>query len=387
MDNKVIQAGRYGSAIQADSNGDLPTRIEVMRAGSWPETSNKGMLYITDDDLQGFVVNFKNGVGVPGGTTFGQIPIDFSHEDYREAAGWITDLSVENGILYASVTWTTAGEAALKGGMYKCFSPSFWPACLGEWCDPEDWNTTATNVLVGGGLTNIPFFKDLTPIMASNAGNSKDSKITSNARKEIIVQTLDEVRIKEVASLTADDRKVLDEHKTELSAAEQAKFGYTTAPVAASAATGVSEADAKVLADIKAGNVKLVQASEYDGLKASVSKLEASVKANDEKEAKAFVTAQSALGKLPTSDIDKWTARVMADATIKADIEAMPAHEALKASVGSDEDIVAGTAAQELQDRIAEAVKADANANPQDVMKNILASDKDLVQRLKDERK
>jgi 5-deoxy-D-glucuronate isomerase len=117
--------------------------------------------------------------------------------------------------------------AALEDGEYKCISPSFWPACLGEWYDPEDSEQTARNVLVGAGLTNIPFFKDLTAIMASrssdNDGKSKNV-IYIKADKEQKTMTLDEVRVLDADKLNDEQKQILIAHKEELSAEERTKF-------------------------------------------------------------------------------------------------------------------------------------------------------------------
>lgn len=365
VDTKVVQTpARYGSSIKADkSTGELPSTIEVLRAGTWPETSNKGMLFITPDDLQQYVSNFKAGIGVPGGADFGQIPIDFGHDDGGEAAGWITDLFVQNNILFATVTWTDAGKAALLGGMFKCFSPSFWPSCLGEYYDSEDWNATATNVLVGGGLTNIPFFKDLTAIMASNAGNSRDSKLNSNARKENIVPTLDEVRIKDVANLSEEDKKVLADNKAELSADELKKFDMVESDAAVvtadnSAVTGISDEDKAILASVKAGTMKVVKADEWDGMKEAVTKLTADNQKHEEAEITAFVTAQAKDGKIKADQVSQWVGYIKANADMKTALEALPVHAAVTPEKGSSKDgDVKATA--ELEDKIKEAMTAD----------------------------
>ncbi len=350
VDNKVIQAGRYGSAIMADSDKGLPSRIEVMRAGSWPETSNKGMLYITPDDLQEFVANFKAGIGVPGGTSFGQLPIDFSHADHAEAAGWITDLEVEGIILYATVTWTDAGEAALKGGRFKCFSPSFWPACLGEYPDPEDWNKTAKNVLVGGGLTNIPFFKDLTAIMASNAGNSMKNNINVNAHKENPRMTLDEVRILDAASLTDEQKQVLADNKETLSEAELEKFGLAEKKVEASITpepvNSLNDVDAKILADVKGGKAIVVNAAEYNSMRETVGKLEASVKAAQEREDTEFVQAHVARGAIKADQLNKWVAIITADASMKEVLTELPDNKIVASEVGTDKAQVVDASAE-----------------------------------------
>ena len=153
----VDRVARTFRAITADANGQLPTRIEILKIGMW-DTPNHGMFMITADDISEMIVNFQAGVGLPGQGLIGA-PIDFGHESDEEAAGWMTQLSTDGTTLYADVTWTSAGMEALNGGTYKCFSPEFYPGCRGGWEDPESYGTYIPNVLVVGGLTNIPLFK------------------------------------------------------------------------------------------------------------------------------------------------------------------------------------------------------------------------------------
>lgn len=385
VDNNITR-GRYGSAIEADGNKQLPTRIEVMRAGIWPETSNKGALTISLEDLDEFVANFNNGVGIPGGKDFGQLPIDFSHDDYKEAAGWITQLTAENGVLYADVTWSTAGANALTGGMYKCFSPSFWPACLGEYHDSEDASVTARNVLIGGGLTNIPFFKDLNAIMASNAGNGKDSK-NVNAHKENTVPTLDEVRIKDVASLDDNDKKVLADNKSSLSDAELEKFGMKEKPVDASV-TGVSDEDKAILADIKSGRRKVVDASEYDGLKASVDASAKKLAEIETEKIKASVEEHVKRGAIKSDDRQEWIDQANANPAILNMMAKLPDGKVTDGEHGNGTEANV-TAADEVRAEASKLIKAARENNEEldnaTAMSRVFASNSDLETRYNNE--
>lgn len=391
-----IKPARYGSVITADAtqNG-IPDRIEVMRAGSWPEHNNKGRaLTITTADLKEFVTNFKAGVGVPGGKDFGQIPIDFSHNDEKEAAGWITDLEVDGDILYASVNWTAAGKAALEGGMYKCFSPSFWPACLGEYPDPENHQKTARNVLVGGGLTNIPFFKDLNAIMASNTGNSKDDKNNKGAA----MPTLDEVRIKDVASLTADDKQVLADNADKLSEAEATKFAdvaelkAATDKIAAdkkadddekarleasNKVTGLNDEDAKILADFKSGKMKMVEASEYDSLKGQVEASSKQLATMRENEVKASVQKHVARGAIKADQADNWSKRILADKTMEEMLVALPSNKTLASEIGNDE--AEGSATNAFSAKVKAKMDADSKLSYAEAVTQVANEDSDLA--------
>jgi len=218
--------------IQADDTGKLPTEIEVLRTGMW-ETPWHGDFMITPQDLSDYVQNFNNDVR-PNSSTVG-LPIDQDH-DAGAAAGWMkklyTQSNEEGGLsLWASVEWTPLGQELLSGKIYSMFSPEFCPE---GYYDPEGEDDPCDNVLIGGGLTNRPLFKDLQPIVASEAGKSagKDdfNKIfLSASAKGDQMPTLEEVRVKEVADLSEDERKILEDNKDQLSADEQVKFGFKEA--------------------------------------------------------------------------------------------------------------------------------------------------------------
>lgn len=214
-------------SIKADDNGELPSKLEVLQTGMW-DAPYHGCFMITPEDLQQYIQNFNADVR-PSSSSKG-LPIDLDH-DTGAAAGWMTGLSAlpndQGGwSLWADVSWTPMGQQKLLDGEYAFFSPEFCPE---GYVDPEGEEDACDNVLIGGGLTNRPLFKDLQPVMASDAtGKSSGLKSQFNKMfikaKEDVVPTLDEVRVKDVASLTAEDKAVLAEHKEELSQDEQDKF-------------------------------------------------------------------------------------------------------------------------------------------------------------------
>lgn len=214
-------------SIKADDSGALPDKIEVLQTGMW-DAPYHGMFMITPEDLQEYIQNFNADVR-PSSSSKG-LPIDLDH-DAGAAAGWMTGLSAlpndQGGwSLWADVSWTDLGQEKLLGGQYAFFSPEFCPE---GYIDPEGEDEPLNNVLIGGGLTNRPLFKDLTPVMANDA-SGKSSGLKSQFKKmfisakEDVVPTLDEVRIKEAADLSEDEKAVIREHKAELSADEQTKF-------------------------------------------------------------------------------------------------------------------------------------------------------------------
>lgn len=383
---------RTRQMITADASSEVPNRIEVIKAGVWPASSVKGPLEITVNDLFEFKKNFDAGIGLPKGLN--KLPIDYSHESWSKAAGWMTSLEVVGDTLFADVTWTPAGKQALLDEEFKCFSPSFWPGCLGMWQDPEDADITARNVLVGAGLTNIPFFKDLQSITAStssdNGGKNTNVIYIQADNKKELPMSLDEIRVKEASAINADERTFLEEHKEELSADEQTKFGLTTASAEDANKNNKQEGhvadpeQAAIMADIQSGKKLVVEASTFnkmqediDGMKRE--KIEASVKTH------------IARGAIKADQLETWTTRILADSSLADDLAALPDNPALAGETGSSSagQNVTTDAQQELHTAVTEKIQAAADQNKQlsysAARKEVLASNKELADRVKEE--
>jgi phage I-like protein len=333
VNTKSVPLARTFRSILADASKELPTRIEIMKAGSWPEESNKGHIEITLEDLQQYKTNFDKGLGMPGGAGFG-LPLDFMHEEWDKAAGWIKQLDVEGTTLFATVEWTDAGRQALQSGEFKCFSPSFYPSCLGEWHDPEDWNVSAKNVLIGGGLTNIPFFKGLTPITASNSDGTKNVMYVkdSEIKEKNTMPTLAEVLNKEVEQLNDEDKKIIADNIETLTADQRKKYGYEVKAIDANKNSNggapvqnVQDPEvAKFIASINSGENVVVKATEYKALTDQVSANNKELEQIRLEKVQAMVETHHARGAIKSDRIEPWVKRVMADATMEEELKALP---------------------------------------------------------------
>lgn len=406
---KTSQPLRTGHVIMADGSKTAPSQIEVLRAGVWPASSMKGPMTITTADLQEFKSNFDAGVGMSKGLK--QLPIDFSHDSWAEAAGWITALTVVGESLMASVEWSSEGKESLEGGMFKCISPSFWPACCGEWYDPEDPDITARNVLVGAGLTNIPFFSDLQPVMAST--KSKDGKATVNeniiyieADKKEPTMTLDEIRVKEASVLNDDEKKFLADNKKELSAEELKKFSLEEEPAGDPPAPAdpadpadpvdpavdptktnkevpVSDPElAEINADIKSGKRLVVDAAQYN-------QLTSDVKAMKRKEIEASVDSHIARGAIKADQKSHWADLIEANAKMADTLTALPDNPVLGGEQGSSTGAAAATAVEAMNKKAQEIVDADKSDKPisfNDAFKKAMSDNPELAKQLNEER-
>ena len=135
------------------------SEIEILHAGVW-EHPAYGEIRITEEDIDLFIQSFDDKVRKV------DIAVDQEHMPEKGAAGWYRSLTkvFEDGKtkLKATVEWTKLGIQLIQDGIFKYFSPEFDFAY-------EDMETHEQfeNVLLGGALTNRPYFKSLAPVALS----------------------------------------------------------------------------------------------------------------------------------------------------------------------------------------------------------------------------
>lgn len=394
-----LEAVRSVVSVKADATGKLPERIELVKAGAWGPGSAKGQLEITVADLEEMRDNLRLGLGLPVMGREGAA-IDYEHMDWSKAAAWMREFEVIDGVLYATRTeWTPAGAQAVIDGEYKFISPSFYPRCRGMWHDHEDPEISAYNVLVGAGLTNIPFFQGLYGLKASRASSddrSSDSMLYISADKgETQMPTLDEVRVKAPADLTDEDKKVLEENKTELSAAEQIAFGLDkpaddTPPADDPANQPTPNADdpagtppaddqqAKdIHASIKSGKMVLVEASRFNDMEQQVKAATEQLKTSHKEKVEAEVQKHVARGAIKADTAERWVNRIIADATVEEDLKALHSNELLAEEQGKDGSQV--TASVDLEGKIKAAMEANKDLSYGEATRLVASEHKDLA--------
>lgn len=151
-----MQMGRYILNAVKLSEGQSP-EIQILRVGKF-DHPQYGNFEITNKVLSELKDNFDKRVrGI-------DIAIDYFHKADEEAAGWIKELylSEDQSELWAKVDWTPTASKKLSEREVRYFSPEF----AFKWQDPES-KQTFNNVLLGGGLTNRPFVKEMEAIAAS----------------------------------------------------------------------------------------------------------------------------------------------------------------------------------------------------------------------------
>lgn len=132
-----------------------------------------GKIDFTKQKITKFVQNLKNGVrGI-------DIAIDYGHRSGQEAAGWVRDAESRANGLWLLVEWTEKAAAAIRNKEYRYFSPEF----ARTYTDPKT-NEVHSDVLLGGGLTNRPFLKDLIPVNLSEVYDDVEDDSTQGTGSE-----------------------------------------------------------------------------------------------------------------------------------------------------------------------------------------------------------
>lgn len=184
------------------SEGKLPTKIHVLPMGEW-DHSLYGKIKISERDIKEFIKNFNAGIRKG-------VPITEGHEvgDEKPAISWFKKLYKAKDGLWANVDWTEKGKELLTQKAYKYFSPEFYRV----YEDPET-HEIYTNVLVGGALTNKPYFKGLKAIVFTDLLINKSK-----------FMELKDLLQKDAGTLTDEEKKFLRSKMSELKVEDIRKF-------------------------------------------------------------------------------------------------------------------------------------------------------------------
>ena len=346
--------------IEADAEKRLPERIHLLRTGVF-NTSKYGRLEITADDLKEMVTNFEAGHGRPGPAgKKGGLPVNFAHDKAGKAAAWINKVEADaEGNLWGIVEWTGAGKSEVEAGNWRYISSEFVPRCLGGfWTAAENATEKIRNVITGAATTNIPMFNGNHGIMASSEpdGLQDDTQViyinASDEDKEQKMPTLDEVRVKDAATLTDEDKKVLADNKDQLSADEKAKFGLVEASADAPKAVDASSVEGtEGLVLVEASQIKTLREhaeeaqAKVEAAEAAKTELEKQVEAHNEqlktireKEVQASVKEHVARGAIVADQAENWEKLILADASMEETLKAIPSNKIVEADSIGDGD-------------------------------------------------
>lgn len=190
----------YGDLLHAARNGgiaagalELPKTltpadwIQLFPLGDWVADPMIGSSpHITSELLTQIVGNFARYKIRPF--------FDLDHSSFwgsTKAYGWVEELELRDGGLWARVEWTEEGAALLASRSYRYLSP-LWAA---------DWQDAKSGQHVGGrllsvALTNMPFFDtELEQVLAAQGGRPMNPKLKALAAAMKLPETATEEEI------------------------------------------------------------------------------------------------------------------------------------------------------------------------------------------------
>ncbi len=407
-------------AIQAAEDGSAPAEIELLQTGEW-NTPWHGHFVITKENLEEYKNNAEAGVRKG-------LPIDLEHNSSGGAVGWLGEdgFTIKSNAaggfsLWGSVTWTPKGQQLVKDREYRFFSPEFADE---DYEDPEHAGVFLDNVLIGGGLTNRPLFKNLTAVAASDGTGKAQKSLTADNTSNIIylsedanTMDLQALLAKKSDELTAEEKAFVVEHKDELT--DEQVTELTTAGVLEDDADDSADDDADDAADDAAGDadddqpetpeakearaaaekagLRVVSAADYKKLEDKAAKGEQAHealarKASEEHVASLLFNDKTNTGKLPIAAKDNLVEfyHGLNDKQKKAFdkiTEQMPDMK-LFSQVGDGGQSQIGTAAGEVNAAAGELMEKDKTGKLTlgAAIRNVLASDKALATRYNEER-
>lgn len=388
--------------LKADATpeGGLPTEIMLMAPGNF--RTIKGDFTLGPEQFDEAVANFNRGVARVNGTS--GLPINFNHEQSGPAAAWINGLENRGaeGLWGTKIEWSTMGAEQVLGGVYKFFSIEYW---FGYYEEPDMAGVYYNNVVEGGAMTNIPLMRGLTPVMADKS----TSGLTSGSNNNTIYVELGESPVnlqqllaKKNEDLTADERKFLADHKSELTDEQQITFGLKADKAAEDKAAADKAAADKLAAD-KAAELKADADGKVSFSKEEAEQLKADAAAGREArdqlkktEIQTALAAHVKRGALKPTSVEKWTNTLMSAApelraTLEEQLNELGDNIIVaKKEIGGDAPGELGTAQDQLHLKVMEKVTASRTAgspvNYSDAQKEILEANKDLAEQVTKER-
>jgi len=176
---------------------EAPKKIQLLRTISFKDP-RYGDVKIKKEHLSEMVKNFKDNVrGV-------DLAIDYSHDSWAEAAGWVKDVYTENEgkELWLDVKWTPKGAKKLIDGEFRYLSAEFDTA----YTDGENGKSFGY-VLLGGGLTNRPAVKKMKPTTKLTEAEKKMEEIKK-------LQEKNESLEKSIVELSKTNKTLGEENKS-----------------------------------------------------------------------------------------------------------------------------------------------------------------------------
>jgi len=181
LDPLAIDLRDVGALLAAEGTrpATFQASIEILRDGQFDfGTYSPNIIKVDSDMMAKMVEAFALGArGKNGDGTAADLPVDIDHET-REAAGWITGLTVAGGSLMATIDWNSLGVELIAGDRFRWMSVMFSE----NYKDPEgkSWGTT----LWGAAVTNYPRIKDMAALSLTAREVGRDAPKPEPSRTE-----------------------------------------------------------------------------------------------------------------------------------------------------------------------------------------------------------
>ncbi len=175
----LFYAGADLASTSAD--GDGPVWVQISTRGTFAGHGKKPFS-LDDATFRDILRNYREVDG-------GQVAFDYEHASEMDAAGgsipvhgapaqgWIRDLRVEADGLHALVAWLEPAKSQIREGKYRFVSPAIQFGARHP--------ITGANIgarLTSVALTNQPFLRGLTPLVAKDAANHSGSARTMSTK-------------------------------------------------------------------------------------------------------------------------------------------------------------------------------------------------------------
>jgi len=197
-------------ALTKADQTEIRYEVQLLRTGVFSHP-DFGEFTIDTQMLNSMVQNWNEEVrGI-------DIPIDYAHRSDLEAAGWVQGLTLKENEgkteLWAIVDWTPAGIKRLAEKEYRYLSADFT-------LDYQDNETLKKfgPTLLGAGLTNRPFVKNMQPAVTLDEREGKNDMTLEALQKQIADMEAKNKELSEklLTFQNADYEKKLSEKDAEL---------------------------------------------------------------------------------------------------------------------------------------------------------------------------
>lgn len=152
----------FSTALEASTDDGLPW-IQIFPFGHWSHpVYGDDAAVVSYDRAARYVKNFNDGVRRQ------DIAIDYEHGEDKakgnKAAGWYRAMELRDDGIHAQIEFTDTAKEEIGKKEWKYFSPLFV-----DLYEDAETGEVHEDVIIGGGLTNRPWMKDMVPINFSEA--------------------------------------------------------------------------------------------------------------------------------------------------------------------------------------------------------------------------